>query len=68
MTNNVDPDQTPHYAASDQGLYCLLMHMYLVLEKNTVAEYKKFTCSCKFLLFFFFFLELALSTLELYLN
>ena len=25
MANSVDPDQTPHSAASDQGLHCLLM-------------------------------------------
>ena len=24
MANNVDPDQMPHYAASDLGLRCLL--------------------------------------------
>ena len=23
MANSVDPDQTPHNAASDQGLHCL---------------------------------------------
>ena len=23
MANSVDPDQTPHYAASDKGLHCL---------------------------------------------
>ena len=25
--NSVDPDQTPHYAASDLGLRCLLMSL-----------------------------------------
>ena len=24
MANSIDPDQTPHSAASDLGLYCLL--------------------------------------------
>ena len=24
MTNSADPDQTPHYAASDLGMHCLL--------------------------------------------
>ena len=24
MANNVDPDQTPHFAVSDLGLHCLL--------------------------------------------
>ena len=23
LTNNVDPDQMPHYVASDLGLHCL---------------------------------------------
>ena len=26
-TNSVDPDQTPHSAASDLGLYCLPMSL-----------------------------------------
>ena len=25
LANNVDPDQTPHYVASVQGLHCLPM-------------------------------------------
>ena len=25
LANNVDPDQMPHYVASDLGLHCLLM-------------------------------------------
>ena len=25
LVNNVDPDQMPHYVASDQGLHCLRM-------------------------------------------
>ena len=25
LTNNEDPDQMPHYVASDQGLHCLLL-------------------------------------------
>ena len=25
VANNVDPDQMPHYVASDLGLHCLLM-------------------------------------------
>ena len=40
MANSVDPDQLPHSAASDQGLYCLhfkayLSH-YLRLLKNSL--------------------------------
>ena len=26
--NTADPDQTPHYVASDQGLHCLPMAFY----------------------------------------
>ena len=28
MANSEDPDQTPHFAASDLGLHCLLMSLY----------------------------------------
>ena len=28
MANSVDPDQTPHSAASDLGLHCLLRPVY----------------------------------------
>ena len=27
MANSIDPDQTPRYAASDQGLHCLFRHL-----------------------------------------
>ena len=27
MANNVNPDQTPQYVASDLGLHCLLMSL-----------------------------------------
>ena len=27
--NSADPDQTPHYAASDQGLHCLLTALFV---------------------------------------
>ena len=30
LANNVDPDQTPHYVASDLGLHCLLMTLLWV--------------------------------------
>ena len=30
LANNVDPDQTPHYVASDLGLHCLLMALLWV--------------------------------------
>ena len=26
LANNVDPDQTPHYAVSDLGLHCLFAY------------------------------------------
>ena len=28
LANNVDPDQMPHYVASDLGLHCLSRHFY----------------------------------------
>ena len=30
LANNVDPDQTPHYVASDLGLHCLPMTLLRV--------------------------------------
>ena len=30
LANNVDPDQTPHYVASNLGLPCLLMTLLRV--------------------------------------
>ena len=30
LTNNVDPDQMPHYVASDLGLHCLSMTLFWV--------------------------------------
>ena len=27
--NSVDPDQTPHFAVSDQGLHCLPMSFFI---------------------------------------
>ena len=41
MANNVDPDQTPHNAASDLGLHCLheatgiSINMVIVKTKQT---------------------------------
>ena len=34
LANNVDPDQTPHYVASDLGLQCLSMTFYGFPDKN----------------------------------
>ena len=31
LANNVDPDQMPHYVASDLGLHCLPMTLLRVL-------------------------------------
>ena len=28
LANNVDPDQTPHYVASDLGLHCLPVALF----------------------------------------
>ena len=44
MANSVDPDQTPHFAASDLGLPCLLRfvcpntHGILSKQKNIVNQ------------------------------
>ena len=35
--NSVDPDQMPHYVASDQGLHCLLSLSVLNLGPNQTA-------------------------------
>ena len=32
MANNVDPDQVPHYVASDPGLHCLPMTLLQVVR------------------------------------
>ena len=37
LANNVDPDQTPHDVASDQGLHCLPMTLYGFLGKNGLS-------------------------------
>ena len=34
LANDVDPDQTPHYVASDLGLHCLPMTLYRVPGKK----------------------------------
>ena len=34
MSNSVDPDQTPHIAACDQGLRCLLIPFCLHIYDN----------------------------------
>ena len=45
LTNSGDPDQMPHYAASDLGLYCLpvtllgVSRLKWVIEKVSVLSY-----------------------------
>ena len=34
VANNVDPDKTPHYVASDLGLHCLSMILLRVSMKE----------------------------------
>ena len=34
LANNVDPDQMPHYVASDLGLHCLLMTLLGISRKE----------------------------------
>ena len=38
LANNVDPDQMPHYVASDLGLRCLPMTLLRVSGKNGSTE------------------------------
>ena len=37
MIDSVDPDWTPHSEASDMGLYCLLLPIYIY--PNTQGKY-----------------------------
>ena len=58
--NNVDPDQMPHFAASDLGLYCLLR---LALGKPAYSNIMKVlppkneNFQRKMLIFFIFLLK-----------
>ena len=38
LANNVDPDQMPHYVASDQDLHCLPMTLLRVTGKNGLIK------------------------------
>ena len=40
VVNNVDPDQMPHFVASDLGLHCLLRPVC----QFTYGEYSKHNC------------------------
>ena len=40
--NSVDPDQTPHFAASDLGLHCLSMSFYDTPGINGLKRYRSF--------------------------
>ena len=48
VENSVDPDQTPHSAASDQGLHYLLMPVYPI-------TYSAFEIFKKVVVFYFYF-------------
>ena len=39
LVNNGDPDQTPHYVASDLGLHCLPMVILRVPGKNGLTNF-----------------------------
>ena len=43
LANNVDPDQMPHYVASDLGLYCLPMTLLQKSRKEWVNGLLTFT-------------------------
>ena len=36
VTNSVDPDQTPQFAASDQGIHCLLLMAFTICSSLSV--------------------------------
>ena len=38
LANIVDPDQMPHYVASDLGLHCLLMTLLQVSKLEWVSK------------------------------
>ena len=40
LANSVDPNQTPHYVASDLGLHCLGMTIYGFPGKNGLSFLK----------------------------
>ena len=40
LANNVDPDQMPHYVASDLGLHCLSMILLWISSKEWVKTKK----------------------------
>ena len=44
MANSVDADQTPRVAASDQGLHCLLRHVY----PNSSGKFGAVNCKMLF--------------------
>ena len=48
FTNNEDPDQRPHYVASDLDLYCLPMNLIQVSRKEwvNVTYFKLLTALC----------------------
>ena len=41
LTNKVDPDQMPHYVASDQGLLCFPMTLLWGFQVRMVFTYKR---------------------------
>ena len=52
--NNVDPEQTPHSVASDQGLLCLSMSLLMDIRHkwvNTCSNTKLFDSTAHFLMF-----------------
>ena len=44
VANNVDPDQTPRFAASDQGLHCCSVLPVLEIRANTVSFLREHSC------------------------
>ena len=42
LANKVDPDQMPHYVASDPGLHCLPVNLLRFPGKNGLMQYQYF--------------------------
>ena len=55
IANSIDPDQTPHSAASDLGLHCLSVSLYGTVGINELMPLPGMSCSQEFYAIFFFF-------------
>ena len=56
VVNSVDPDQTPHLAASDLGLHCLFENTGMLWQYRS-QNFVEIVTSSHFFFFFFFILK-----------